>query len=299
MKIQKYRALGLSFGLVLAAMTANAQQPPAVLDHLLCYLTPQQPLVPQLAYLQDQFDARINPQGVETIYDIRMGLFCNPVKKTVIGSTVVTVPVANPTAHMAMYRTTPQPTVVPRSVPVNNQFGPQTLITGEAEFLGVPSGKTPIGANGGPVSLPPVPEPSMLDHFRCYSASGPSINKRVMLNDQFFTGTPEDAEVLTPRLFCNPVAKTVLSPTCPTGQFCPVQTTPISHPASHMVCYQISPSTSFQGVVVYNNQFVAPGTLPTAKLMSPVLLCVPSSKSEDWVPIPSNPLAPNPNVNHE
>jgi hypothetical protein len=291
--------LGLTIGVLLAATGANAQpspNTPAVLDHLLCYLTAPQPLLPQLAYLQDQFDARINPNGVETIYDVRMMLFCNPVKKTLIGSTVATVPIVNPTAHMAMYRTTPPASVIPRSVPISNQFGNQTLITGEAEFLGVPSGKTPIPVTGGSVTLPAIPEPGMLDHMRCYSASGPSIKANVLLNDQFFVENTEAAAVLTPRLFCNPVTKTVLSPSCPTGQFCPVQTTPIMHPASHMACYLISPATPYSGVVVYNNQFVAPGTLPTVKLNSPVLLCVPSTKSEDWVPIPASPVAPNPNI---
>ena len=283
------------FGLLLLSSAAHAQPSttPAVLDHLLCYLTAAQPLTPQLAWLQDQFDARINPNGVETIYDTRMVLFCNPAQKTVISSVnIPTVPVVHPTAHMAMYLTTPQATAIPRSVPITNQFGAQTLITGEAEILGVPSGKTPIPANGGAVSLPPIPGTGVLDHFRCYSASGPSINTRVLLTDQFFTSSPESALVLTPRLFCNPVTKTVPPANCPAGQFCQVQTTPIAHPTSHMACYLISPSAPFQGVVAYNNQFVPAGTLPTVELKSPVMLCVPSSKSEGWTQIGSNPLAP-------
>ncbi len=294
------RALGFTCLVAAFAAMAHAQPSPngtpAVLDHLLCYLTAPQPMQPQLAFLQDQFDQRIAPNAAETIYDIRLALFCNPVKKTVIGSTVAAVPVANPTAHMAMYLTTPQTTVIPRSVPITNQFGSQTLITGAAEVLGVPSGKTPIPRDGGPVSLPAIPEAAALDHMRCYAASGPSINARVLLNDQFFVGDPELAAVLTPRLFCNPVTKGVLSSSCPTGQFCPVQYTPINHPASHMTCYQIAAQSPFTGLVAYNNQFVAAGSLPTVKLNSPVLLCVPSTKSEAWTPInPNNPLTPGGN----
>jgi hypothetical protein len=283
------------FGLLLLfalAASASAQTQPAVLDHFNCYVTPGQPLVPQFGWLQDQFDVR--NRSTETIYDIRMSYFCNPAKKTVISSVVIpTVPIAHPEAHLAMYRITPQSTVIPRSVPINNQFGPQILVTGEVEFLAVPSGKAPISANGGPVTLPAIPEPGVLDHFTCYSASGASINRRVLLNDQFFTTSAEAAVVLTPRLFCNPVSKTVPPQTgCPVGQFCATVTTPIAHPTAHMACYLMSTTTPFAGVVAYNNQFVLPSTLPTVNLTNPSLLCVPSSKSEDWVAIPPNVLAP-------
>jgi len=210
----------------------------------------------------------------------------------VIAATTVppTVPIINPQAHLAMYLTTPQATAVPRLVPITNQFGAQTLTTGEAELLAVPSGKTPIAATVANVTLPPIPAPGVLDHFRCYSASGATLNRQVLLNDQFFTTNSEAAMVLTPRFFCNPVIKTVPPTNCPTGQFCPVETTPIFHPTAHLACYLISPATPFQGIVAYNNQFVAPGTLPTVALKSPAILCVPSTKSENWKPIPPNPL---------
>ena len=282
------RKIRFFWALPFVLVPAACAQTPAVLDHFACYLTPSQPQLPQIAWLQDQFDVR-NNNSVDTIYDIQMLLFCNPTKKTVISATAPppTVPIAHPTAHLAMYKITEQQAMIPRSVPITNQFGAQTLITGEAEMLAVPSGKSPIPLNGGPVSLPPVPDPGVLDHFLCYSASGPAINRTVLLNDQFFVEAPEAATVLTPRFFCNPVRKTVLPGSCPAGQFCATQTTPISHPSSHMACYLMSVKTPFQGIVAYNNQFVLPGTLPTAKLTSPVLLCVPSAKSEAWTPIPA------------
>lgn len=290
-ELNTLKPLTLLFGLLLLFVSGASAQT-AVLDHFNCYITPGQPLVPQEAFLSDQFDVR--DKIFDSISDIRMALFCNPVKKTVISSTVIpTVPIAHPDAHLAMYLTTPQGTAVPRSVQVSNQFGTQTLVTGEAEILAVPSGKTPIPPNGGPVSLPPIPEPGELDHFRCYSASGPSINQRVLLNDQFFVSNAEAATVLTPRLFCNPVSKSVPPPSgCPAGMFCQFPNTPITHPGAHMVCYLMSPATPFTGVVAYNNQFVPAGTLPTVKLMSPDLLCVPSTKAENWTDIPANPLAP-------
>ena len=291
-RVNAMRYLASSFGLLLFfASAANAQQPP-VLDHFNCYLTPGQPLIPQTAFLSDQFTVRDKVSDITS--DIRMVLFCPPVKKTVIGSTVIPpVPIIHPDAHLAIYLTSPIGSSIPRSVTINNQFGTQTLVTGAAELLAVPTGKTPIPVNGGPVTLPAIPPEKELDHFRCYVASGANINKRVLLNDQFFVTTPEVATVLTPRFFCNPVDKAVLPPTgCPTGHVCALQTYPINHPTQHMVCYLMSVATPFQTVVAYNNQFVAPGTLPTAKLTSPAILCVPSTKSENWFDIPAGSLAP-------
>jgi hypothetical protein len=214
---------------LLFASSGNAQTPP--LDHFNCYFAPslQQP---RFARLQDQFDPRRNTN--ETIYDLKLALFCNPVSKHVItissngnGGGPPTV-ITHPEAHLAMYLTNPQ-TSIRRQVPINNQFGHQTLLTGEAELLAVPSGKAPIISTAPvPAQLPAIPGAGVLDHFRCYSASGPSVSKIVLLKDQFFT-SGELANVLTPRFFCDPVQTTVLSPNCPTGQLCPTITTPITH----------------------------------------------------------------------
>ena len=52
---------------------------------------------------------------------------------------------------------------------------------------------------GAALAMPPIPDPSFLDYFRCYSASGPSVDLPVALNDQFFVDSPETVMVLTPR----------------------------------------------------------------------------------------------------
>lgn len=273
--------------LLLTAFSGSAQTA-AFLDHFNCYFAPA-PLQSQFLWLQDQFDVRRNE--VESIYDLRMELFCNPAKKTLIGSTVVpAIPIAHADAHLAWYRLSPQPSI-PRLVPISNQFGPQTLETGEAEFLAVPSGKQPIAATV-PAQFPPIPPQGELDHFKCYSATGPSIGKTVLLNDQFFTSDrTEVAAVLQPRFFCNPVQKTTLNPQgCGPGVPCPTVNTPINpnpnHQPDHLTCYLTSTRSTFSGVVFYNNQFVPPGTAPTVALKNPVLLCVPTTKSEDWQEIP-------------
>src|SRR5208282_4665045 len=158
-------------------------------------------------------------------------------------------------AHLLMYEINPQASI-PRHVTVVNQFGTSSLQTGRAVILAVPSGKALLSAST-PPQPPAIPPEAELDHFKCYAAAGDAINAVVSLTDQFRT---EQVEVLRPFLFCNPAVKEVLNPNNPAGAG--PTTTPINHPLSHLVCYLTTP-VAFQGVVIYNNQFAIPGTLPT------------------------------------
>ncbi len=238
---------------------------PADLDHFNCYLA-HTTVQPRLVWLQDQFDVS---GKFETAQDIRLAFFCNPVQKVYKN---VTTKILHGDAHLAMYQLSTQPGV-PRIVTLQNQFGVQTIHTGPAVVLAVPSGKAHI-VSSVPPQLPPIPKAGELDHFKCYAASGQALNAAVVLTDQFHT---EKDVVLQPYLFCNPVTKMVPSaPPCTPFAPC-ATTTPIVHPQSHLMCYIKTPG-AFQGVVVYNNQFVAPSALPTVSLTNSELLCAPSFK---------------------
>jgi hypothetical protein len=269
-----------------AAASAIAAQPapptiPADLDHFNCYLSPG-PIQPASALLQDQFDvappsATFLPGLFESVTDLRSLLFCNPAQKTT--SSGVTTPILHPDAHLLMYLINPQAST-PRRVTVVNQFGTFTLQTGRAVILAVPSGKALL-STAAPPTFPPIPPPQELDHFKCYAAAGDDVDAAVSLTDQFRT---EQVRVLRPFLFCNPVQKEVLNANNPLGAV-PVITTPITHPLSHLTCYLTTP-VPFQGVVIYNNQFAIPGTVPTLALSQSELLCVPSAKAS-WSVIPT------------
>jgi hypothetical protein len=256
---------------------------PTDLDHFTCYLSPG-PIQPAFALLHDQFDDRAPsatflPGFFETITDLRPLSFCNPVQKTYNGTTTQ---ILHSDAHLLMYWINPQGSI-PRSVTVVNQFGTASLQTGRPVILAVPSGKAPLTPAGALPAVPPIPPEQELDHFKCYAAAGDSINAVVSLTDQFLTGR---TEVLRPFLFCNPALKEVLNPNNPAGAG--PTTTPITHPLSHLVCYLTTP-IAFQGVVLYNNQFVLPGTVPTLTLSQSEILCVPSAKTS-WGVLNTPPL---------
>ncbi len=265
---------------------------PTGLDHFNCYFAAQGLVQPVLARLQDQFDAAAPatvflPGSFETVTDIRPALFCNPAQKTFNGTTTQ---ILFPTAHLLMYRINPQPAIT-RQVVVSNQFGGgQALYTGRAEILAVPSGKSVITA-GTFTAIPPIPSPQFLDHFKCYQASGEPVVKGVVtLKDQFQTA---NVQVLRPVLFCNPVEKVTINSTAATVPSAVI--TPILHPTLHLTCY-LTTITPFQQAVVYNNQFVMGGLVPTLLLTQSELLCVPSLK-QSWSVIPppvsTNPLGGN------
>ncbi len=240
---------------------------PTDLDHYKCYFVeapPQQ--IPML--LQDQFD--LATKSVESIADVRLVRFCNPVQKNING---IVTKILKPTDHMAMYLLNPQPTT-PRTVVISNQFGDQILALGNAEILAVPSGAVLPPATGGVPSLPPIP--ADMDHYKCYVASGHPIEATAILIDTFHS---EKVQVLEPFLFCNPVQKTHPIGATPTS---------IQRPLDHLACYKITP-TPFQGTIYFNNQLVsntsattsssAAAVTPPSVAVGPAdMLCAPSFK---------------------
>jgi hypothetical protein len=218
-------------------------------DHFRCYPFASPQTLTTTFQLQDQFD--VARGTLETINQLTSVRFCNPLEKIVNG---VITPNFNPTHHLTMYQINPQP-IITRTVTVRNQFGTQTLTTTAATTLAVPTGKSR------PPAAPPPPATDCFDHYKCYTASGPSlVNISATLTDQFRTDT---VQVMQPVIFCNPVKKIRNG-----------VTTPITKPTVHLVCYSKT-VVPFQATINIRNQFV---TTNNVVVENPDLLCVPSLK---------------------
>ena len=240
MLISKAVLLAAVLALINSAAFAQFQT-----DHFKCYLPIATTAIPaQVVQLQDQFTA--NTAKVKTIWR-----FCNP---TVKQHNDVITPIMNADAHLALHRAGPQP-LVNREVVIRNQFGDQTIITGQARYLAVPTQKDPHGP------------PTNLDHFNCYVVTnGAAAATQVMLTDQWFASPHKVAK---PALFCNPVQKTHNG-----------VVTPIIHPNDHLTCYKITPR-AFDKTVQLHNQFGD----PQFRSKQADMLCVPTLKLE-WHVIP-------------
>lgn len=214
-------------------------------DHFKCYLPTATTALPaQPVVLIDQF-------GTSTAKVGTIWRFCNPTFKNHNG---VITPIINPDAHLAIHKAGGQPTVT-REVRIENQFGQQTIVTGQARFIAVPTQKEPHG-------------PAFnLDHFNCYAVttSNPAA-ANVGLSDQWFASTHK---VARPFLFCNPVQKTHNG-----------VVTPIIHPKDHLTCYKMTPRP-FDKTVQLHNQF---GN-PLFRSKQADMLCVPTTKLT-WQVIP-------------
>jgi hypothetical protein len=137
-----------------------------------------------------------------------------------------------------------------------NQFGAQPLTLGVPESLCVPTEKL---ISPGPVNL---------DHYKCYLATGSSVDASVLLLDQFAQST---ATVLDPRLFCTPADKN--------GEG-------IDDPVTHLTCYNTTPPGVSPGPVPILNQFLpAPDLL---ELLEANMLCAPSTKEIQQPPEPDH-----------
>jgi hypothetical protein len=216
------------------------------IDHFECYRSAFRPAFdPVFVRLRDQFTEgpRIRTRVV------RPNLFCNPVRK-VHGEQVF--PIRNPNNHLKTYAIESAEEFTPVTVAVNNQFGSAAIEVVAPARLMVPTRKLPHD------------RPRRLDHFKCYTAIGDSIEERVRLRDQFNTFR---TTVLRPALLCNPVEKAH-------GD----RVTPITNPTDHLVCYQIA-SEPFdrdrQPIVDTRNQFGR----EEVRAVRARLLCVPSSKA--------------------
>ena len=250
------------FALIGSPPTA-AQVPPApVLDHFRCYtvLLGHDPDDAQVQ-LQDQFDLRL---GVtEQVWVGGPVRFCNPVEKTVQGrrDELIVTPIADPNAHLTMYRIAEQTVLPPVSwrVEVRNQFGRQRLAVDEPHILALPTHKME-----GDLDFP-----EDLDHFKCYRAEGRRIRRAARLADQFETAI---VTVLEPRLFCNPTRK-IDAAGVPTG---------VQNAAGHLTCYDVSlllpGGTTVVEDLVIDNQFTGASTGDLEVVTDEDLLCVPSRK---------------------
>jgi hypothetical protein len=137
-----------------------------------------------------------------------------------------------------------------------NQFGAQPLTLGMPDSLCAPTEKL---ISPGPVNV---------DHYKCYFASGASVDVGVALQDQFGSTT---AIVLNPRLFCTPADKN--------GEG-------IVDAITHLTCYDTTPPGVAPGPIPILNQFLpAPDQLA---LLEANMLCAPSTKQIQLPPEPDH-----------
>lgn len=219
-----------SMALFLSDTPASAQ--PLPLDHFMCYRIGGT-AVGVTVGLVDQFGSAAATVGTPAF-------FCNPAEKTTATGGVT--PIQNEAGHLKWYNLSAQ-TAPTRSVVVRNQFGgQQTLKVTLPRWLAVPTQKD---------SLPP---PERLDHFKCYTASGTSVNATVTLEDQF--QLEKQVSVLRPIRFCNPVQKTHLG-----------AVTQIQNPDAHLVCYDVVKKAALRNQFRQENH-----------IFRKVNLCVPTLK---------------------
>jgi uncharacterized repeat protein (TIGR02543 family) len=202
--------------------------------------------------LKDQFI----PDG-EDVTVIRPYLFANPVKKTIVGGTVVSE-IEDDDLHWVLYDIYDMeaPSIEKRGLQIDNQFGnDQVLDLTYRDVLAVPSQK----------NVPPTPP---LDHFKCYHIlpEPPLEVPDVYVLDQFH----EDylyTWVMEPIMFCNPVDK--LHDTVTTS----------SNPDNHLTVYNLhGETTKGWWTVTVDNQFNDPAVPQTLLVWGPVALAVPTQK---------------------
>ena len=204
--------------------------------HFRCYTVSQQtPRPATTATLSDQFIESATLTIDEPLQ------FCAPTSKN--GEAITA-----PEEHLTMYGAA-QTLQNPLSVSTEDQFGERTLIATGARVLLVPTEKNDLGF------------PGNLNHDWCYAVTGPAVGERVTLEDQFSSDT---LRVDRPRLFCNPVEKTV-------GD---VTTSP-PEPDVHLTCYDLhGPQRTQATKAAIQNQFET----DTFTVTSWQLLCVPAAK---------------------
>jgi hypothetical protein len=242
----------LVVGVIAAAVLWPAQPSAQVafkIDHFWCYVTTDQPKNVTVQ-LQDQFDLAFNPPIFETAMVRNPVRFCNPVRKLREDTGQIT-PITNPVSHLKFYRiwTDDQDLPPTRQLKITNQFGTKTIRTFHQELLAVPTQKFTEG------------EPHDLDHFKCYRAYGPNVNRFVTLTDQF--QTQQGVKVLYPLIFCNPTRK--IHPPGGAG---------ISNADDHLVCYRVTRRPFTLPNVRTRNQFGE----ESLTLRDTDLLCVPTKK---------------------
>jgi len=157
----------------------------------------------------------------------------------------------DPNLHYTWWKITPSP--FGAYVIASNQFGDRTLQVNDAHYLWNPANKNHSG---------PLP---IANHYKCYDCQGDPIFQPVGLIDQFDqAGSIWQAQVLYPRLFCNPVVKRLAS-----GQEYRIEDI-----KQHYVCYDYQPPDPRVNSATIQDQFIQ----RTVELYPSRLLCVPTDK---------------------
>jgi hypothetical protein len=234
--------------LLIGSGVAPGQGGPGVdQNHFRCYIISQQTPQPAEAItLDDQFtEEPISTFAGEPI------MFCPPTEKTV-GDEVF--PIEDEEEHYALYNA-PGP-AVPRTVLVSDQFGtnvPWQITT--PKYVMVPTAKT--------INEVTFDDRENMNHYWCYEATGPRVNVRATLDDQF--NGPDNIRVTTPTLFCAPAEKVHNGVTFP-----------IEDEETHLACYEIhGKQKTQQFTLTAENQFETDQwqTGPWE------ILCAPATKS--------------------
>jgi hypothetical protein len=216
---------------VVAALMLFSPAAAIALDHFRVYpVSPDTGIGGPVVQIDDQFGTQTTDLGQPT-------RFLVPVDKNDEGITDVF-------SHLTCYQILDGdagPAVIS-----TNQFGAQPLTLGVPDSLCVPTEKLIF------------PGPVNVDHYKCYLASGASVDIGVSLQDQFGVNS---AIVLDPRLFCTPAAKN--------GEA-------IIDPVTHLTCYDTTPPGVAPGPVPILNQFLAAADI--LELLEPDMLCAPSTK---------------------
>ena len=132
--------------------------------------------------------------------------------------------IVDPNAHLTWYRIEQQDEPEPkRTIRFRNQFGDNSVDTGEPRFLLVPAQKT---------TDPDSQFPENLDHYTCYQVDEVHTAPEgvlVDLEDQF--GSQQGVPVGAPLFFCPPALKETASN--PPGQ--------LHNKEDHLAVYQLGP----------------------------------------------------------
>ena len=241
MKGKSHRIALLSLLGLLVVIVAPAAQGQQVKfereTHFRCYIVSEQTPAPaRTVTLEDQF--------LQATLSVDEPLqFCAPTSKEGLE-------IREPEEHLTMYGAA-RPLEPDLTVFTEDQFGLRTLRAIGARVLLVPTQKM-VGDLG---------FPDRLNHFWCYEVTGERVRTSVTLEDQFGT---DRVRVERPKLFCNPVEKTVDGVTFR-----------IEERKVHLTCYEIfAPQRTRATKFGVFNQFETDTFTVTAF----ELLCVPSEK---------------------
>jgi hypothetical protein len=202
--------------------------------------------------------------------------------------------------HLTCFRIAPPASDVPHRLLVDNQFNPASTAAADNRrpLTAFPTPASDPSVATRPLrslclpshklldpAAPPPPRNDLaaVDHFDCYpaaptkgAAQPPGLPTTVKVHDQFSPpGTFQTITVGAAQQVCNPTVKIV---DLPGG----VQTTSITHPDLHLVCFAITKGgTVFPNLkdVYMDNQFNPVGKLRHLQLVRAVRLCAPSFKT--------------------